>query len=319
MNLQITGTDFQGNILSLGDPLSLSFHTVLTRPYDEITITVLPQEVQFKSLKILVDDNLFFDGLVVSQVLEKKLSGCLKIVSRSKPGYLMEENQINPYAYFQVTGQSIVDTYAKPFGIAGVRLDQNKSINIMLVSEKESYWDYLTQFFVQAYGKVPRVRRDCYIELTPYTGRSFLLSPSDPDGIRYLDFSEHYHTRTTSKIYFYTGTDDFGSLYGESYTNSMVGNVGFQKELYLHPTRSWVTERKEYADYLFYKSMVDSRYVEVTLPGWHDFEAGDGIVFDRGRGNRENLYVGEARILTGNDGITTILRLWDPSRNLLAT
>ena len=136
----------------------------------------------------------------------------------------------------------------------------------MLVSEKESYWDYLTQFFVQAYGKPPYVRRDNYIELTPYTGRSFLFSPSETGGTRYLDFSEHFHTRTLSKIYFYTGTDDFGSLYEESYSNPSAEAVGFQKELYIHPTRSWVTEHEKYADYLFYKSMVDSRAVEVTLP-----------------------------------------------------
>ncbi len=318
MKLQFTGVGFDGTSVDLGCPLSLSFHAALTCPYSEMTVQVLPKEKRLKSVTLLVDETPFFEGLVLTQTLEKRLAGAAKLVCRSKPGYLMEENQINPYAYFQVSGQSIVNDYAKPFGIAGVRLDENKTINIMLVSEKESYWDYLTQFFVQAYGKPPYIRRDNYIELTPYTGRSFLFSPSGTGGTRYLDFSEHFHTRTLSKIYFYTGTDDFGSLYEESYSNPSAEAVGFQKELYVHPTRSWVTEHEKYADYLFYKSMVDSRAVEVTLPGWHDFEPGDGISFDRGNGPAESLYVGETRIITGKEGITTIVRLWDPSRNLLA-
>lgn len=318
MNLQITGKAFDGTTVSLGSPLSLSFHARLTCPYDELTVSVLPVEKRIKSLSVSLNGSLFFEGLILSQVLEKRISPVSKFTCRSKPGYLMEENQINPYVYFQVTGQSIVEQYAKPFGIAGVRLSENKTINIMLVSEKESYWDYLTAFFVQAYGKPPYIRRDNYIELTPYTGRNFSISPTRSGAIRCLDYTERFHTRTISKIYFYTGTDDFGSLYEESFTNPSAGDVGFQKEMFLNPTRTWVTEHQNYANYLFYKSMVDSRAVEITLPGWHDFEPGDRIAFDRGNGVNESLYVGENRILTGKDGVTTIVRLWDPARNLLA-
>ncbi len=318
MKIQMIGTGFDGTTVELKGPLSFSFHDVLTSPYAELTLEVLPVEIRLKSLSVFVDGTDFFEGIVMSQCLEKKISSATKLICRSKPGYLMEENQINPYAYFQVTGQSIVNDYAKPFGVAGARLDENKSINIMLVSEKESYWDYLTQFFVQAYGKPPYIRRDQYIELTPYTQNRYQLVPSGASGIHYLDFSESFHTKTLSKVYFYTGTDDFGSLYEESYSNPSASSIGFQKELYLHPTRSWATEHQKYANYLFYKSMVDSRTVEATLSGWHDFEPGDKVDFYKEPDSYETLYVGETRIVTGNDGITTIVRLWDPSRNLLA-
>ena len=316
MDLTIVGTDFNGNSVDLGQPLSFSFHSLLTCPYDELTLTVFQRLERLKSIKVLVDGTTFFDGLVLTQVLEKKISSAVSLTCRSKPGYLMTENQINPYAYFQVSGESIVNDYAKPFGIVGVKLEENKSINIMLVSEKESYWDYLTQFFVQAYGKAPYVQRNNYIVLTPYTGNSYSLSPVG--SLRYLDYSEHFHTKTVSKVYFYTGTDDFGSLYEESYQNPYAEEVGFQKELYLHPTRSWATEHQKYADYLFYKSMVDSRYLEVTLPGWHGFEPGDQVVFGREGGTSETLYIGEMRIAASESGITTVLRLWDPARHLLA-
>lgn len=317
MNLQITGTAYDGTSVTLKNPLSLSFHAKLTCPYDELTISFLPVEKQIKTLSVSVDGSPFFDGMVVTQTLEQRISPASKFLCQSRPGYLLEENQLSPYAYFRVSGQSIIDRFARPFGVAGVRLSEDKTINIMLVSEKESYWDFLTAFYVQAYGVPPYIRRDKYIELTPYTGRSYLFSPTRAGALRYLDYKEHFHSKLISKISFYTGEDDFGSLYEESFVNPLSSYVGYPKGLFLNPTRSWVTEHKKYADYLFYKSMVDSRAVEVTLPGWHDFEPGDSVYFDRGDGSNEHLYIGESRIVTGKEGITTIVRLWDPARNPL--
>ncbi len=317
MNLQITGTAYDGTSVTLNRPLSLSFHAKLTRPYDELTIMFLPVEKQIKTLSVSVNGALFFDGIVVTQTLEQKISPASKFFCRSRPGYLLEENQLSPYAYFRLSGESIIDRFAKPFGVAGVRLSEDKTINIMLVSEKESYWDFLTAFYVQAYGVPPYIRRDKYIELTPYTGRGSSLSPTRPGALRYLGYKEHFENKLISQISFYTGEDDFGSLYEETFINPLSSYVGYPKELFLNPTRSWVTEHQKYANYLFYKSMIESRAVEVTLPGWHDFEPGDSVYFDRGKGTVESLYVGENRIVTGGEGITTIVRLWDSARNPL--
>ena len=316
MNLTLTGTAFGGAAVPLGTPYTLVFHTLLTCPYDELTLTLPPVGRQLQSVRATVDGETLFEGLVVEQTEAMEGKPTLRLVCRSRPGHLMAEKQLNPYAYFRVTGTSIVQDYAVPFGAAGVRLSENREINIMLVSEKESYWDYILSFFVQAYGKAPYLGRDRYLRLSVSTGRSFRFVPGAGTGERYTGYSEKYHTRGVSDAYFYTGSDDFGSLYGEHYRNPQAATFGLQRELYLHPTRTWVTEHERYANYLFYKDMIDSRTVQVTLPGWHDFQAGDQVTWVRPDGESETLYVGENRIAAGRDGIVTTASLWDPARNL---
>ncbi|MGI5895576.1 MAG: hypothetical protein ACOX6U_01345 [Oscillospiraceae bacterium] len=311
-SLAVYGVDYHGVGSNLGTPFSLSFHSVLTQPYDELTVWVKGAANQFYSLCLTLDGQTFFDGLVLSQQREKTLDGDrLKLVCRSKPGYLMTENQLNPYAYFQVTGEAAVQTYAVPCGIAGLRVDESKTVARMLVSERQSYWDYLTVFFMRAYGKLPYVARDNYIELTPYSGRSLMISNRQADGLAYLDFADHFKVRMVSSVWFYTGSDDLGDLYEESYSNAVAADYGAKKELYVNPTRAWVLDHARYADYLFYKSMVDSRAIEVTMAGMPDIHKGDSVVFDRGSTMTGNLYVGEKRIETTEQGVTTTVWLWD--------
>lgn len=310
--LAVQGVDYQGSGFYLGTPLSLSFHTVLTQPYDELTIWVKGSANQLRSVNLTADGASFFDGIVLSQELEKTLDGGrLKLVCRSKPGYLMTENQINPYVYFQVTGESAVQTYAVPCGIAGLRVSESKTIARMLVSERQSYWDYLTVFFMRAYGKLPYVARDNYIELTPYSGRNLTISNQLTNGLSYLDFADHFKAQMVSAVWFYTGSDDFGDLYEEGYANTIAATYGAKKELYVNPTRAWVLDHARYADYLFYKSMVDSRTIEVTMAGMPDIHKGDSVIFDRGSTMTGNLYVGEKRIETTAQGVTTTVWLWD--------
>lgn len=313
-----SAVDFYNGGLSLGVPVSMDYHSILTRPYDELTLWVKAVPNQLKSVSLLCGGQPFFEGIVLSQVHEETLNGALlRLECRSRAGYMMEENEINPYTYFKVTAQDIVRDYAMPYGIVGLRANTNESIARMLVSERQSYWDYLIVFFMRAYGKLPYVTRDNYIALTPYSGRTLVVSNTMEGGLPYLDYADRFKIQMTSKVWCYTGEDDWGGLYEESYTNPVAATYGSKKEVYVDPPRAWVIDHPRYANYLFYKSMVDSRGIEVSMPDAPDIHVGDSALFENRGMMIGNLYVGEKRIQTTKDGVTTTVSLWDKQFNLL--
>ena len=310
----VTAKTVDGSTITLGTPETLSFDSSLLLPYEEMELLVPFQDKKLLTCMVYADDSLFFEGAVEHQKAEGDGDKLLRLSCKSKPGYQMSDNQVVPYAYFRVTADDIFNRYAAPYGIRGVDLDgldAGTTMGIMLISEKQSCWDCVVQYFVQAYDRVPFVSHDGYIVLTPFTGKTITLSNHSQNGVRFLSAAPSFQNQMVSRVHFYTGEDDFGGLYDESYENETAKYYQCVRELYLNPERSWAANHSRYAKYLFYESMVDASARTVSVPGWLSVFPGDLVVLELDESGLQQLYAGQVSITVTRQEITSVLTLWD--------
>lgn len=313
-NISVTAKAVDGSTLNLGTPETLTFDSSLLLPYEEMELVVPFQGKNLLTCTVYADDSLFFEGIVEHQQAEGDGDKLLRLSCKSKSGYQMTDNQVVPYAYFRVTPDDIYNRYAAPYGIRGINLDgldAGTTMGIMLISEKQSCWDCVVQYFVQAYDRVPFVSHDGYIVLTPFTGKKVTLSNQSQNGVRFLSASSSFENKMVSRVHFYTGEDDFGGLYNESYENETAKYYQCVRELYLNPERSWAANHSQYAKYLFYESMVDVSARTVSIPGWLPAFPGDEAILELSGSGLLLQYVGRTSITVTRQDVTTVLTLWD--------
>lgn len=316
MSTTVTARNAAGQTIALGTPVSLEFTASLLLPYRSLEVTVLnaASEQDLRELTLLLEGTAVFNGLVDRRLHTVSEEGVYDTFScRSKGGAQMSDNEQAAYTYFQVTDTQMMETYAEPYGIAGSRFGSSASLNIFAVAEKETYWDLMRNYCLQAYGKHPYVDQGNYINLTPYTGRNRKISNTAEDGFRFSSLLDSHHRNAISKMYIKTDEDSFGDIYGLDYTNSSAVAAGIKRERYVSLSRSWEADAEIYANLQFFYSQVDSTEITAVLPGWKDLEPGDSVTLENGQVVKSNLYVGERIISAASQGITTSVKLWDKS------
>lgn len=318
MTVSITVQLTDGTAVEVGAPLRFTYDARLLTPYRSLEVSVQQAEwtSDVRRLRLKRDGTVFFDGIVDSRSYEITKQGMVCTFScRSNGGAQMSDNQQAVYTYFNVTSSGMMSTYATPCGIAGARFPNAAAIGIFVVADKETYWDIMKNFCLQAYGKHPYVDEDNYINLTPYTGvtRSVGQGTAAPC----LEITAKKHRNLVSRVYVRTGSDDFGDVYGNNYTNSKATALGIQRVQYLSPSRSWPANQQTYANWQFYQSQIDANQVEVFLPGWQPFRLGDTVRFTDPVQKGQGYYIGAMQITAASDGVKTKLTLWDPSYLIL--
>lgn len=256
-----------GSYFELPAPISLECARAYDVPADGLD-AVFPADAlealgELTELRLLLDGELIFDGLVDEQVLTRDAAGVrLTLRARSRAALLLD-NEAIPQTFQHVSLRDIYNAHCRQYGFAGILYERNPTLSSFTVAKGQSEWQALENFCRQTLELIPHVEGQ-YIAARPRKpARRLTLSNITADGLRYSSFQlSNRRYGVISKVILKSDT----KLYDTPVYNPQGEALGIRRKRYVSPPREWVNPRRS-ADRMMRDSMLKKRTVTAVLPG----------------------------------------------------
>lgn len=310
-DLRCTAVTLGGLTLTLPRPLSLELTRSYDTPADGLEAT-FPWEGQCSplvSVRIMLDGNEIFEGLVDEQRLEEGDECCLSLQCRSRAGSWVMDNEALPQYYRNPRLSEMFYNHLNPYGFGRLDCDRNYSMSLFTVEKGLSEWEAFSRFCLCAGGRLPFVREGVVIARPFRQYKTYRLSNDrSPLSLPYLRVEQVL--RPSAVVARFILRNDQG-VYTSMVTNTTAPLSNVRRKRYLIPLSEYASRPRQDGLQRLAKSNLAYLAYHVDLPGLHPLLPMDTVTLDHPAG-RSGLFVAEIQLVISPTGLLTRLTLADP-------
>ena len=304
--MTIYGVTSSGKEYKLNNLLTMNINIEEKVPADDLTVTFASQfDDEFIFIKVLIDDKLFFLGVVDEQVvvyLEKYIY--TKFLVRSMAALLLD-NEALPQVYINPDETTIFNRHIKCLGIEKFCTNNKLNAGVVEISKGQSQWNVLYNFCRACLNSYPEVATYGEVLMNGYkSDKTLKLGNKNNIPINYVHICKKQH-KLISEVF-------VKNNYNDDYTYKLKNNIAIDKgvirQRYLNATDT-TSYSVNTAIKMIEKSNADIFNIVVKSPTFLADTIGRNVILDINGDIYKDMYVSKITYNYNQGKESTILVL----------
>ena len=296
-----------GRAVPLHNIKSLQISASLDSPARSLSGVFAAERLPAELSRITVRDRgaVIFEGNVDSQRSVIQGSGRLLHIEARTKGALLLDNQATPRILTNINLSIAFSLFLRPYGFILVNPQLHRLLSSYTVRAGICEWEAFAECARRMHGITPYMEGEQVMVSRPASHTAVRISNTGR-GLRFTRLEHRFVPYNMLSEVLIRGAD---GVYNTAVRNHSAGHFNVRRRRYITPHNEFMETPSQDAHRRIRRSMLDSRQVLVTLPGWADLPIGQQVEIVDSSMQLHNLLIRDAHSVMDESGIFTKLVL----------